>query len=212
MRTSKNTPPPPTGYARMNFVFISAEGDTGAITKSLESLHGALRSSGGYFVGQPAPRLQPALPATATAAPDDQNGVAELPDPQSTLDEVETPTPPPVEIKRHRTAPKIPALNQQLSPGTAPSLTDFVATTKVNKDSPSSDHAIVISMWLRQARQHAEMSGSDFYTCCKFMQWPYPTDITSTLRALKHADKLSGTRNKYKLTIIGEQHFDTLKK
>ena len=56
------------------------------------------------------------------------------------------------------------------------------------------------------------MSGSDFYTCCKFLQWPYPADITQTMRGLKHADKLDGTRNKYTLTIIGEQHFDALKK
>jgi len=66
---------------------------------------------------------------------------------------------------------------------------------------------------LKEHRQLPEMSASDFYTCCKYMDWDPPADPTSPMRKLKRSQKLDSTdRGKFHLTIHGEKHFRALRK
>ena len=120
-------------------------------------------------------------------------------------------TPPP----RKRGAPKAPPLSTNLKIGDDPMpLKAFLDETTVTDKSSDAIKALAVAVWMKEHRALTEISGSDFYTVCKFLKWTPPVDITSPMRNLKRDDKMgSGAKHgKFVLTLIGENDFAALKK
>ncbi len=122
---------------------------------------------------------------------------------------------PPAKRQRNGSRPsKPPPLAPDLNVEDGPMpLRTFCETTNVTNASPVSDKAIAIATWLREHRNRS-MGPSEFYTCCKFLDWSRPTDPTQPMRNLKRDNKLasgeeSGT---YVLTMLGEKHFRELRR
>ena len=92
MRNSKQQPSTPSSNAEVNLVILSMKGDTGALSKSIESLVQTFRGQNGYVLASaPATPRPPAAALSATSAVEEDAGLL---DQQLTLDEIDTPAPP----------------------------------------------------------------------------------------------------------------------
>jgi hypothetical protein len=114
--------------------------------------------------------------------------------------------------KKPRTAPKAPALATNLREGDSPTLQEFCVEVHLSPDADAQDRAIVVATWLKETRGISEMGASEFYTCCRLMDWTLPTDLTSPMRKLKGQKKMDSSEpGKWFLTLLGEKHFKSLK-
>lgn len=206
--------PEDKGKVRIRFMEVELEGSNETLLEGIRSITAAMPSQARIVHKQLPTRTQPsqmiAAPAAgADASADGDPGYEEIGEEQA--ESVAIPEP----AKRARVrAPKAPALSENLRLDEQPMpLRSFCEATNVTPASSITDKAIVVATWLKEHRQQVSMSAGDLFTCCKFMDWEPPTDVTSPMRKLKGVQKMSSPEpGVFTLTLIGDKHFRSLRK
>lgn len=206
------------GKVRIRFMEVELEGSNETLLEGIRSITAAMpgqvihtRVVQKTLNGRVQPtNAGPASLGSAEANPDDD---AHEEFPETPEDAVADPPDPPRRPRSQR-APKAPALSENLRLDDAPTpFREFCDSTTITSDSGIMDKAIVVATWLRDHRQQDSMSASDLYTCCKFMDWDPPTDVTSPMRNLKRDQKMNSVgRGSFTLTMLGDKQFRSLKK
>jgi hypothetical protein len=201
------------GKVRVRFMEFDLEGSNQTILEGIREITAAL--PGRTVVREVAPGtiklLQNPAVAPAVAQPEiaDFGDTAARDGEQGPERAASSPKP-----RQPRAPAKPPELSTDLRPEDSPMpVREFMETTQVTPESSVSDQVIAIATWLKEHRQRNEMSGANFYTCCKFLDWSPPSDPTSPMRNLKRDQKLaSAGKGEFSLTLLGEKHFRDLKK
>jgi hypothetical protein len=218
MAASKNRPDD-KGKVRIRFMEVELEGSNETLLEGIRSITAAMPSSTTHtrvLQKQLPPRSQPTQ--LASAPPGELDGGEDSERTSEDLDEVadDCVTEQREQPKRTRAqrAPKAPQLSENLRMDEQPMpFSEFCEGTAIAAESSIMDKAIVIATWLKEHRQQDSMSASDLFTCCKFMDWAPPADVTSPMRNLKHDKKMnSAGRGLFTLTVLGDKHFRNLKK
>lgn len=159
----------------------------------------------------PAHATPRSLPSTAVTEPESGTDDETLLDSIEDADESPAPPTPSPRPRRQRNAPRPPEIDNSLRPDDDPMpLREFCNSFK--DELTDLDKAVIIATWLKEHRGIDGMNASHFYTCCRFMDWSPPTDLTTPMRNLKHSKKMdSSERGVYHLTILGEKHLRELR-
>jgi hypothetical protein len=206
--------PDDKGKVRIRFMEVELEGSNETLLEGIRSITAAMPSQARIVHKQLPTRAQSSQMIAAPAA--DADASAESDPGYEDVSEEQTESvvmPEPAKRARVR-APKAPALSENLRLDEQPMpFRSFCDTTHITAASSITDKAIVVATWLKEHRQQALMSASDLFTCCKFMDWEPPTDVTSPMRKLKGVQKMSSPEpGAFTLTLIGDKHFRSLKK
>ena len=212
MRNSKQQPSTPSSNAEVNLVILSMKGDTGALSKSIESLVQTFRGQNGYVLASaPATPRPPAAALSATSAVEEDAG---LPDQQLTLDEIDTPAPPATTSRpaRGRTAPRPAKIVDELKAHEEPG--GFKSFVNGRSFSSDNKKGLAAAAWLKD-HDVAQFNIDHINTCFSMVKWSMPNDPGQLLRnmtkvkteLLRHVDKKPGF---YELTAKGVNEYSAI--
>ena len=200
-----------SGNAEVNLVLLSMRGDVGAIGKDIESLVQSFRGQNAYVLAPAAtPRPPAALPATnAASAAEDEAG---SPDPQLTLDDIQTPAPAAAMTPRppkNRTPPKPAKFIDEVKAHEEPGgFKSFVGQRSFLTDNKK---GLAAARWLTD-HGYAQFNIDHVNSCFSLVKWSLPDDPGQLLRNMakaksglvRHVDKKPGF---YELTGKGVSQY-----
>jgi hypothetical protein len=215
MAGSKHVHSDDKGKVRVRFMEVEIEGSNQTLLEGIRHITSAMPSQ--VVVRQVGAKA--ATPRLVNGGTGAEGGTSEdaadsdaLEAEEGIAEGVQTNDTPSSAPRKPRTSPKAPALATNLRQDESPTLAEFSKQANLSKDAGDKDRVVVVATWLKETRGIAAFGASEFYTCCRLMDWTLPSDLTSPMRNLKKQKKLdSADAGQWFLTLLGEKHFTSLK-
>ena len=95
---------------------------------------------------------------------------------------------------------RTPNLDNELHPGTDPSLKTYADARHVTAGSPILTKFLIVASWLHEERSGTPITADRAFTCFRFAKWPFAIDFNQPLRDLKR-NKFLEQRGKGVLSV-----------
>lgn len=211
MASPKVIRPEDKGKVRVRFMEVELEGSNDTLLEGIRSITASMGRPAVVVRTISANATPRSLPSSAGTESESANEDEALFEPVEEAEESPVPPTQSARPRRPRSAPRPPEIDNSLRPDDDPMpLQEFCNSFK--DDLTDLDRAVIVAAWLKEHRGIDGMTAPHFYTCCRFMDWSPPTDLTTPMRNLKHNKKMdSSERGVYHLTILGEKHLRELR-